>query len=236
MLITPLLSTIHLFDSLPNDIKMKTAKSAKLNYYKKGTQIFSASQANKYFIYIVNGWIKLFKDIIDGSEVIIDILNDRSFFGENFIFDDDNQDYNVETISDVELLIIPIAFLRDLIEGYHSFSLALLKTILQKKQKLTLEVEHLSIKSAAQRIGCFLLRLCSLDQEHDITLKFPYDKSLLALRLGMRPETFSRALAKLSQDCNIQTEDNTLYIKHMNTLISHVCGYCSQTYPCKEVM
>lgn len=233
---TKLISEIQLFHGLSDDILFQLKEIARIHYYKKGAIIFNSQQADIIFGYIIKGWIKLSRSIADGSEVIIDILNDKYFIGENFILENDSESFDAEAISDLELLVFPIKFLRELTNSNHQFSLNLLKWTMQKQHKLTFEMEHLSIKNAAQRIGCFLLRLCTLKKSENITLRLPYDKALLACRLGMRPETFSRALAKICSECEIKSEEEMLHIKSVKNIVQFVCQHCSQTYPCKDIM
>jgi CRP-like cAMP-binding protein len=230
------LSSIALFQSLPASELAALAQSAKLQYYKKGTLIFDEDKASHYFIYAIKGWVKLSRSSADGAEVIIDVFNDNHYAGETFLFEENSNAYCVEAISDLELLMIPIAQFKQFILAYHTLALALLQTTLNKQNKLTMEVEHLSIKNAIQRLGCFLLRLCTLQKTKDITLKLPYDKSLLASRLGIRPETFSRALSKMCDEYGIEVTGDVLKFNSIYDLAGHVCQNCSKTFPCKDIM
>lgn len=231
-----MISTIPLFHTLSEEITSKIAEVSKLHYYKKGTVIFDLDKAPHYFIYAVKGWVKLSRAAADGSEVIIDVFDDQHYAGETFLLDEKSSSYAVDAISDLELIVIPIQRLKELTLKDHSLTLAFLKATLNKQNKLTMEVEHLSIKTAMQRLGCFLLRLCTLQKQNDITIKLPYDKSLLALRLGIRPETFSRALSKMCDEYNIQVKGDVLNIESINNLASHACRQCSKTFPCKDIM
>jgi len=99
------------------------------------------------------------------------------------------------------------------------------------------ELEHLTVQNAPQRIGCFLLRLCVNrgKEERSTTLHLPYDKTLIASRLGMKPETFSRALTKLRSEIGIEVNGATVIIENIDDLLSYCCGFCSDTFPCEEV-
>ncbi len=58
------------------------------------------------------------------------------------------------------------------------------------------QVEQLKAQSGVQRVAEFLVSLSSVDYGPcDIAL--PYDKVLIAARLGLKPESLSRAFAKL---------------------------------------
>ena len=68
-----------------------------------------------------------------------------------------------------------------------------------------------------------------------VTITLPYDKTLIASRLGMKPETFSRALAKLKQETQIEIKGPMVTIKDMQRLISFTCNHCSSSFPCEDL-
>lgn len=57
------------------------------------------------------------------------------------------------------------------------------------------QVKDLKLRTASQRLGCFLLTL--VEANGGAPTRLPYDKRLIAGRLGMTPESLSRALAVL---------------------------------------
>lgn len=59
------------------------------------------------------------------------------------------------------------------------------------------QVCDLKLRTTAQRLGCYLLELSDSKAENSVTLRLPYDKRLLAARLGCRQENLSRAFAAL---------------------------------------
>ena len=59
------------------------------------------------------------------------------------------------------------------------------------------QVCDLKLRTTAQRLGCYLLELSHTKAENSATLRLPYDKRLLAARLGCRQENLSRAFAAL---------------------------------------
>jgi len=61
---------------------------------------------------------------------------------------------------------------------------------------LVQQVEQLKAKLGVQRLAEFLVELCPGGKD-PCTIALPYDKMLLAGRLGLKPESLSRAFAKL---------------------------------------
>ena len=81
---------------------------------------------------------------------------------------------------------------------------------------LLYQISELKLKSTAQRLGGFLLSLTEAD-DGEIVVELPYDKRLLANRLGMKPESLSRALAKL-REIGVQDVEGVLTIADVGSL------------------
>jgi CRP/FNR family transcriptional activator FtrB len=59
------------------------------------------------------------------------------------------------------------------------------------------QVRDLKLRTAAQRLGCYLLARVKDGEAHKADFRLPFDKGLLAARLGCRQENLSRAFAAL---------------------------------------
>ena len=69
-------------------------------------------------------------------------------------------------------------------------------SISQHMHHLVQQVEQLKAQSGVQRVAEFLASL-SLAERGRCALALPYDKLLIAGQLGLKPESLSRAFAKL---------------------------------------
>ena len=58
------------------------------------------------------------------------------------------------------------------------------------------EIEQLKARTGAQRLAEFLLELCPVESG-SCAVRLPYDKALIAGRLGMKPESLSRGFSRL---------------------------------------
>jgi len=143
--------------------------------------------------------------------------------------------HGAEAVENSEIVLIPLKKVRELFSTSPQFSMNMLELLTSKQKFRDREVEHLSLQSAPQRIGCFLLRLCKPDETKNITLNLPYDKALIASRLGMKAETFSRALNKLKLEANISVNGSTIKIASIATLLGYCCNACSNTFPCLDI-
>ena len=72
----------------------------------------------------------------------------------------------------------------------------MIASISQHMHHLVQQVEQLKAQSGVQRVAEFLASLSVAEQGH-CTMALPYDKVLIAGRLGLTPESLSRAFARL---------------------------------------
>jgi CRP/FNR family transcriptional activator FtrB len=104
---------------------------------------------------------------------------------------------NVRTINPCRLLTIEAQDLIALVEQEPSLASALLRAEAQEFRALVRQVCDLKLRTTAQRLGCYLLSLSTEKAANTTALRLPFDKRLLAARLGCRQENLSRAFATL---------------------------------------
>lgn len=213
----------------------KIAASAHLKSYDKGQILFlSGDEAERFYI-IKKGWVKLFRETLDGSQAIVDIFTTGHIFAETSIFEDDVYPYSAEVVESCALVSIPLEILKQEIENNSKVAYDMLSSMARYRRQQEQEIEHMSLQNAPQRIGCFLLRLADQNAEGKIKIQLPYDKMLVASRLGMQPETFSRALKKLREQTNIEVNGATVEMENLEQLADYSCAACSSTFPCKDL-
>ncbi|MCM2344695.1 MAG: Crp/Fnr family transcriptional regulator [Alphaproteobacteria bacterium] len=226
------LDTLDFFAAFPADLLKKLHDSGRRVSYTKGQVLFTQDDPAEWFYMIESGWVKLFRETLDGDEVILDVLPAGYVFGETTMFENGAYPYGAEIVEAGDLTAYPVALLADCVRGNGDLALAMLQHIATKNMMKDREIEHRTIMNAPQRIGCFLLRLCKVKQTPPVVLHLPYDKTLIASRLGMQPETFSRALTRLQQDTGIKIKGATVEIDNMGKLITYTCTACSNVFPC----
>ena len=203
--------------------------------HSKGKILFIHGDTAERFYFIKNGWVKLFRETLDGTQAVVDILPAGHIFGETSIFEDDIYPYSAEVAEPAEIISLPIFDLKTEIENNNKLALGMLSSMARYRRQQDKEIEHRSIQNAPQRIGCFLLRLTNQNETGAVTIHLPYDKTLVASRLGMQPETFSRALAKLREQTGIRVNGATIEMDNLEQLTSYSCSACSSEFPCKDL-
>ncbi len=235
MLDTTDLKAIKLFAPCENTFFEKLCESATSHTYSKGKVLFIHEEEAERFFYIKSGWVKLFRETLDGAQAVVDILPKENIFGETSLFEKGTYPYSAEVVEPAEIFSLPISHLKKEIEENNKLALSLLRTMARYRRQQDQEIEHRSIQNASQRIGCFLLRLTNQEEKGNVTIHLPYDKTLLASRLGMQPETFSRALSKLRDKTGIRVQGATIEMDSLNQLVEYSCAACSSEFPCKDL-
>ena len=187
--------------------------------------------ANLWLVY--RGWVKLARQTPDGKETIISLCTEGEVFGEAALFPHANYPYNAQIIgADAELAAIGAEMIRGLIAKDASLSTHIMSLLNERTSQAQLKLEHMSTMSAAQRLGCFLLRLCHNQAEGAKTLQIPVDKNILAAYLGMKPETLSRSQQQL-KPLQIAVNGHSIAIGNISRLREFVCNSCSESGNCE---
>lgn len=226
------LKSISLFSDFSDGAMQLLLKRCSVKNVGEKSLLFLTGDPAEHFYVILDGWIKLFRETRDGHESVLSVLTVGDVFGKTAILKNGSFPHSAETLTETGLLMIPAAFLRKMAEEHEGmfdeFLAKFLENEMQEHSRLGLEAEHLTHMTSAQRVGCFLLRMCGGRREGSIRLRFPYEKSLVAGRLGMTPETFSRTLNQLSA-IGVDTDHAAVTIHNIAQLRSHICGHCSAT-------
>jgi CRP-like cAMP-binding protein len=103
----------------------------------------------------------------------------------------------IRTVTSARLVVVPAAELQALIRSEPSLSQLLLDHALSSLEEVTRETCHLKLRSSAQRLALYLLRLIPDPEMVPPRFALPYEKRLLAAKIGCSQENLSRAFAAL---------------------------------------
>jgi CRP-like cAMP-binding protein len=101
-----------------------------------------------------------------------------------------------EAVTDARIVRIPADHIVRCIRASPDIALAMIASTSQHLHHLVEQVEQLKAQSGVQRVAEFLATLTP-NEQGSCVVALPYDKVLIAARLGLKPESLSRAFAKL---------------------------------------
>jgi len=151
--------------------------------------------ATAFFI-VIDGWVKITRNNQSGGETIIDMMKKGDSFAEAVAFCGRRYIATGEAIDVARIARIPADHLIRCIRETPDIALAMIASVSQRMHYLVQQVEQLKAQSGVQRVAEFLASL-SMAEDGCCVLALPYDKVLIASRLGLTPESLSRAFAKL---------------------------------------
>ncbi len=210
-----------LLSDLPQAELQKLIEVSSVHDYPRGKLLFLRGEPATNIYLLLDGWVKIYRDTPDGEQTVIGILRTGETVAEAAIFLGQDYPASAEVVSTSRLLEIPADFLLNLLRHDSDVAIKMLGTLSQRMRGLVLHIEQIQARSTPQRLGDFLLGLCG-EKEGSAVIDLPYDKSLVAARLGMKPESLSRALAKL-RDFGVTTNGHQIELADVGELK----GYCN---------
>lgn len=220
-----------LFEASP-ELWREVAGTLRKKIYENDDRIVSHGDAAGRLWLVLSGWIKLTRQTPDGKESIIGLCTEGDVFGEAALFPNANYPYTAEVVGNsVEVAAIPAATIRALVAKEPSLSTRVMALLNERTSQAQLKLEHMTTMSAAQRLGCFLLRLCHTQMGGAKILQIPVEKHILATYLGMKPETLSRSQQQL-KPLGISVSGHAITINHIEKLREFVCNSCSESGNC----
>lgn len=201
------------------------------NFTKDSDVVHHGDVASSLWL-VLNGWIKLTRQTPDGQETLVGLCSEGDVFGEAALFAHGSYPYHATVVGgDAELAAVPAETIRHLMQQDNSASSAILALMNERMSQAQLKLEHLSTLSAAQRLGCFVLRLCKPITLLHTTLQIPVEKHVLAAYLGMKPETLSRSQQQL-KSIGVEINGAQVVVSNVPRLREFVCNSCSESGNC----
>ncbi len=162
----------------------------------RGRVLFLQGDGLDHLHLIVSGWVKLFRQSEDGADAIVAVLGPGRCFGEAAALLGKPAHASAETISEARILSIDVDRLRARLGADPDFAFAMLASASLHLRSMVDELERLKALPGPRRVAGFLCDLAA-GERGPATFDLPYEKALIAGCLGMTPESFSRAHAKL---------------------------------------
>jgi len=191
-----------------------------LKSYKKGSLLFLEGEPATRIYVVISGWVKIYKSTADGNETVEQMLSSGNLVIESSIFNNDKHFSSAQISNEAKLLSFPASIYRNLLQKDLALALNSLKYLSQTSRTYLNQIDNNRLKSSKERVGWFLLKQF-IEQKNPNTILLPYEKTIIASLLDMKPETFSRSL-KSFKNSGLSSERHQIQIKDIKML----CNYC----------
>jgi len=161
-----------------------------------GHVLFRQGDPALAFFIVVEGWIKLYRITPAGDEAVLSVLTTGESLAEAVSFTSGYYPATACAVTRARVVLIPADHVMNCIREMPDIAFAMIASTSQHLHRMVQRIEQLTAQSATQRVADFLATLtpCS---KGPCTIELPYDKSVIAGRLGLKPESLSRVFAKL---------------------------------------
>jgi CRP-like cAMP-binding protein len=230
-----LIQSTPLFGGLSPESLAKITNNASPRDYPKKSLLFQEGDKADHFYIVLHGLVKLFRCSYDGNEAVIHVFGRGENFAECAMFIGAVFPVSAEVVSPARLLRLEGAVIRQVIREEPEIAFAMLASASRHLKQLVDQIEQMKVHTGPERVAEFLLGLTKKRSGPDL-ISLPFEKILIANQLGMKPESFSRALAKL-RSIGVNSVDNHIAIDDTGKLLEfarsrELGGQCA---PCKTV-
>ena len=217
-----------LLASAPEAVCDTILKESRTRKFERGATVFLQGEHAAAIYIVAEGWVKLFRIAPSGAEVVVGVFTKGRSFGEAVAFRNDVYPVSAEAATDCTLIRIEAnAFLR-MITAQPDIAVSILSATFAHLHNLVSQVEQLKAQTGAQRVAEFLLDLCGC-ADGGCSVVLPYDKALIAGRLGLKPESLSRAFVRL-REYGVSIHGNQATIRDVSSLREYVKEDAAQAW------
>ena len=198
-----------------------------------GAALFESGDEARRFFMVVDGQIKLSRLSLNGNEKVIQVVSAGHTFAEALMFSNAPA-YPVRAVAlgDTVLLAIDNRDFLKLLRESVDTCFRLMGDMSMRLRNLIKEIDDLTLQSASGRVAGYLCGKCLLNKSKlpvEIDLDTP--KGVLASRLSVKPETFSRILNNFTSQGLVRVMGGRIQILDPDGLRAQAqsAGICGQS-------
>lgn len=207
-----------LFSGLSDEVLRKILGNESPRTHPKGSVIFLQGEDASHFYVILEGWVKLYRLMPSGDEAILHVFTERETFAEAAMFNGHKYPATAEAVSETRLVAINSNLFTKILQESPQIAMLMLASTSEHLKHLVTEIEQIKGRNSTQRLAYFLFKMCPKDQQSAV-IHLPYEKSLIASRLGIQPESLSRTLNNL-RDYGVNCVKDQVIVSNVSRLRS----------------
>lgn len=191
--------SVYLFSSLEENQLSRVTETSQSIRLDDGASLFECGDRAERFFLVTLGQIKLSRLSSSGDEKIIDIVRPGNTFAEALMFmSAPLYPVSASALGHSQVTSFENRRFLALLQESPDTCFRVMATMCQRLRGLIKEIDHLTLQSATTRVCSMLLQRYQEKNQETFGLHAP--KGILASRLSMKPETFSRIFHNLTRD------------------------------------
>ena len=214
------LANLPLFKELAPEELDRLALGTREQHAARGEVLFRKGDPCEGFHMVVYGHIKLAFTSASGDEKVVELIGPGQSFGEALMFMERPYIVYAQALADSLLLHIAKSVVFEEIEREPGFARKMIAGLSRRLHGLISDLESYSMHSGIQRVIGYLLREEPVADGTSkvMQMRLPANKGIIASRLNLTPEHFSRILHELIAAGLIAVDGRTVTILDLERL------------------
>jgi CRP-like cAMP-binding protein len=196
-LIEGMLANLPMFRLVERRHVAELARHVRSLHVARGHVIFRRGDRIEGFYAVAYGMVKLALRGTNGEEKVLRLVGPGESFGEAAMYLDRPVQLDATALTDSMILFIGAAPAFALIASDPGFARGLLASMSQRMFTLVADLEAASLRDGVQRVAAYLGSHAQAGAPAPPVVRLPATKTVIASRLGVTKETFSRLLREL---------------------------------------
>lgn len=192
-----MLAEAHIFRDLSHDVRARIVPLAERIDVPAGTTLCRQGDLANRFYVLRDGQVTLSNSVQNGVTAVVEVVQPGGHFILTTMLARLPSLMTAQTTTQATVIAIDGEGMLALIQQEPLIASAILRAEAMDFGAMVRQVCDLKLRTTAQRLGCYLLELSNEPAENTVSFRLPFDKRLLAARLGCRQENLSRAFAAL---------------------------------------
>lgn len=177
-----------------------------------GQALFAQGDPVHAFFWVAEGLIRLYRISPQGDEKVIELIGPGRYFAEAALFMGGRFPVNAAAQINTRVIAIDSQHFRAWLSQDVERCMKLLAGMSARLHKLVNEIDSLTLMKGTDRLLQYLLDHSDPDEAGELVVDLEAPKQVIASRIGVKPETLSRLLHKLSDMGYIEVKGNHLRI------------------------
>lgn len=194
-----ILANLPLFKEMTPEEIDRIVQNTRELHASRGEMVFQRGDPAHGFYVVIHGQLKLALSSPQGVEKVVHLVGPGKTFGEAVMFMGMPYPVYAQALADSLLLHIAKAAVFEGLDRDPIFCRKMLAGLSSRLHSLIGDVEAYSLRSCTQRVIGYLLQYDDdKAEDSNFLINLPASKTVIASRLNLSPETFSRVLHDLS--------------------------------------
>lgn len=210
------IDVLPLFHGLDGSVAEQLKQISRVSNFLPGENICEQGQPAADLFFVLTGRVALIHTASNGESVVVEVIQDGGYFGLAPVLANLPYLATAKAVVASRLALVSGVGLSDLIHFAPNLLMRVLRAEALDFVAVVQQVCDLKFRTTSQRLARYLLNLVVSDG-NTADFRLPFDKRLLAAKIGCRQENLSRAFASLRAE-GVETHGSSVTLHDIQKL------------------